>query len=271
MSLIKCPECGHPVSSQAPTCPECGIPIAGHVKRCPVCNACVQMNATECPQCHTHFIVDNEAAPTVEAEAQPPQEQKTMPQEKTKGSHTFWYLLTLFIIVVGGIVGFAYWENKTTQEAEADRAYTLLQHCNDPKNYEDFIAHYPNSEHLDDVHNRLKELQGQEKTWLDIARSADTQKLKDFVSKYPTSSHRQAALRRIDSLEWCEADKLGTSAAYNLYIEQHDAGEYITEAYAARDSALLREIQARNDSIQAALEDSMMAASPSATTVPPAE
>ena len=262
MSLINCPECGHPVSSKAPTCPECGIPIAGHVKRCPVCNACVQMTTTECPQCHTHFIVEDEVEP-LSSIPEPP--------KKKKGNLTFWFLLTLVIIVVGGIVGFAYWENKTHEEAAADRAYTLLQHCNDPKNYEDFIAHYPNSEHLDDVRNRLKELQRQEKTWLDIACSSDTQKLKAFVSEYPTSSHRQEALRRIDSLEWREAEQLGTSAAYNLYIEQHDAGEYITEAFAARDSALLREIQARNDSIQAALEDSMTAATPSATTAPLAE
>lgn len=27
MAMIKCPECGHEVSDQAPTCPNCGCPI----------------------------------------------------------------------------------------------------------------------------------------------------------------------------------------------------------------------------------------------------
>lgn len=28
MALIKCPECGHDVSSEAKNCPNCGYPIA---------------------------------------------------------------------------------------------------------------------------------------------------------------------------------------------------------------------------------------------------
>ena len=31
MAIIKCPECGHPVSDKAPTCPNCGVEIAGKV------------------------------------------------------------------------------------------------------------------------------------------------------------------------------------------------------------------------------------------------
>ena len=31
MALIKCPECGKPVSDKAPFCPNCGVEIAGKV------------------------------------------------------------------------------------------------------------------------------------------------------------------------------------------------------------------------------------------------
>ncbi len=31
MSLIKCPECSHDVSDQAPTCPSCGYPLKEQV------------------------------------------------------------------------------------------------------------------------------------------------------------------------------------------------------------------------------------------------
>lgn len=32
MAIIKCPECGNPVSDKAPYCPKCGIEIAGKIK-----------------------------------------------------------------------------------------------------------------------------------------------------------------------------------------------------------------------------------------------
>ena len=35
MALIKCPECGNPVSSLAPMCPSCGFPVAAQNKAPP--------------------------------------------------------------------------------------------------------------------------------------------------------------------------------------------------------------------------------------------
>ena len=35
MAIIKCPECGHDVSDQAPFCPQCGVRIAGNVTTTP--------------------------------------------------------------------------------------------------------------------------------------------------------------------------------------------------------------------------------------------
>ena len=32
MAIIKCPECGNPVSDKAPFCPKCGVEIAGKIK-----------------------------------------------------------------------------------------------------------------------------------------------------------------------------------------------------------------------------------------------
>ena len=39
MSMIKCPECGQPVSTNAGTCPHCGIAVSGHLVKCPQCGA----------------------------------------------------------------------------------------------------------------------------------------------------------------------------------------------------------------------------------------
>ena len=51
MSMIKCPECGQPVSTNAGTCPHCGIAIAGHIHQCPECGAFNTENKLTCVVC----------------------------------------------------------------------------------------------------------------------------------------------------------------------------------------------------------------------------
>lgn len=269
MSLIKCPECGHQVSSKAEVCPECGARIAGNVKRCPVCQRTLLMYVTQCPHCHTRFEAqteimlepgaDNEEAITTEVV--PPEEQTTeepveqpagdtQPATPQKGG-TPWYLL-LFIIVIVGVGAYLYWDNHQQRRYSEEKAFELLQGCNDPLNFEDFIARYPNSEHLDEVREQLKALQKVDALWEVVAKSSNTEDFRNFIQAHPRSPYAKVALHKIDSLDWREADSKGTSEAYDQYILNHDAGEYITEAYAARDAARDREERARRDSIAAA-------------------
>lgn len=269
MSLIKCPECGHQVSSKAEVCPECGVRIAGNVKRCPVCQRTLLMYVTQCPHCHTRFEAqteimlepgaDNEEAITTEVV--PPEEQTTeepveqpagdtQPATPQKGG-TPWYLL-LFIIVIVAVGAYLYWDNHQQRRYSEEKAFELLQGCNDPLNFEDFIARYPNSEHLDEVREQLKALQKVDALWEVVAKSSNTEDFRNFIQAHPRSPYAKVALHKIDSLDWREADGKGTSEAYDQYILNHDAGEYITEAYAARDAARDREERARRDSIAAA-------------------
>ena len=37
MAMIKCPECGHEISDQAPYCPSCGVAIKDKLTKCPAC------------------------------------------------------------------------------------------------------------------------------------------------------------------------------------------------------------------------------------------
>ena len=88
--------------------------------------------------------------------------------------------------------------------------------------------------------------------WEVVAKSSNTEDFRNFIQAHPRSPYAKVALHKIDSLDWREADGKGTSEAYDQYILNHDAGEYITEAYAARDAARDREERARRDSIAAA-------------------
>ena len=279
MSLIKCPECGQEVSSKAETCPHCGVKIAGNVKRCPICQRTVLMEATQCPHCQTHFELPTEimlepGAETAETtttnvtstnaltsnDSQPP----TPTEENQEPYRTDpvgpsappkkgmpWYLL-LFIIVIVALGAYLYWDNFQQRRYSEEKAFELLRDCNDPLNFEDFIARYPNSSHLEEVRTKLNELRQEDVVWSAVAKSNNVAELNGFIQSHPHSPFVKIALHKIDSLDWREAEKAGTSAAFDKYIANHDAGEFITEAYEARQAALEREERARRDSIAAA-------------------
>lgn len=250
--MIQCPECGHEVSSKASVCPECGVRIAGNVKRCPVCNACVLMAASECPHCHTQFVVPETQPAQTPVKSEEISHMKDAPPQEPKKRRSFLWKAVIFIVLIAGCIALYFWVQHENEEAKADAAFELLERCNDPQNFHDFILHYPNSKHIPAVHARIKALEQEEKDWKQAKKSGRLELMKQFLTSYPTSIHRQAAMNDIDSLEWRAATAMGTSAAFTAYIAAHDNGDYITQAFAARDSALRSELKAHNDSIAAA-------------------
>lgn len=273
--MIICPECNQPVSSKAPTCPHCGIRIENNVKRCPVCNTYVLADATECPKCKAHFVVEEKAAAPESAVQQKPEEAvdatatRVAQEDPTKGEpmkkkDTPWYLLVLAIIIIG-LGAYLYWDNYQDKLASEEKAFELLKDCNAPLSFEDFIARFPNSKHIDEVKERLSGLHQEDAVWAELCRNLDVTALHNFVDTHPTSPHVKVALHKIDSLDWRKADQLGTKDAYDEYILQHEDGLYISEAYNARDNARRREEQARRDSLAAVAKRDSIAAAEAAT------
>lgn len=278
MSLIKCPECNQEVSSKAPLCPHCGVKIADNVKRCPVCGAFLLMDAEQCPKCNTKFVVgktnepdgeeltQNEDVEVVENAGDVVIEEKSGTMDETlsssdtpkKKSGVPWWLLVLCILVIA-VGGFFYWEKQNRERAE-EAAYSRLQDCTNPLSYEDFIARFPKSRHIEDVKTQLQNLYRVDKMWADVASSKDVVRLQQFVEENPHSAYKQDALRIIDSLDWLEANRIGKSVAYDAYIRKHENGEFVTQAFTARDNAKRREEQALRDSLAQA--DSAVAVVP---------
>ena len=287
MSLIKCPECGHEVSTKAPQCPNCGVPIQGNVQRCPVCNGIALMDAEQCPHCGAKFVrargeewreesgewrvVESGESKVVESGEIPAdtppgtgqegeREEGRVESEGGKGKRggVPWWVLILGILLVG-VGGFFYYEHMQ-HEATEEKDYERLKNCTELSNYQDFLNRYPDSRHIESVQTRLKELQRIEDEWHTACSAQDSHKLMEFIEKNPTSVHKSMALFKIDSLDWIEADRKGTAAAYSYYIEIHEDGEYVSQAYIERDRASVREARARLDSINAAqdaLRDSL--------------
>ena len=274
MSMITCPECNQPVSSKAPTCPHCGIRIENNVKRCPKCNTYVMADASECPNCGAHFVVEEK--PTPKPAAEQLQDESTYPadavneeadvvEEAPQKKDTPWYLLLLAILIIG-IGAYLYWDNYQDKLASEEKAFELLKDCNDPLSFEDFIARFPNSKHIDEVKERLSGLQKEDAVWAELCRTLDVDALHNFVDTHPTSPYMKVALHKIDSLDWRRADQIGTKDAYDEYILQHEDGIYISEAYNARDNARRREEQARRDSLAAVAKRDSIAAAAAAET-----
>ena len=276
-----CPHCGVKIAGNIKRCPICQRTMLMDARECPHCHTRLEVAAdiqlepgaegekttpsnTETRQYDTSSsqqipaIIPPVTTPVnvnvnEEHDAKselPAQDEGNMPDAKQKKGQP-WYLL-LFIIVVVALGGYLYWDNYQQRRYSEERAFELLRECNDPLNFEDFIARYPNSEHLEEVRAMLKELQKEDAVWEVVASSNNVEDYRNFMQAHPRSPFVKVAIHKIDSLDWREADRKGTSAAYDAYILNHDAGEYISEAYEARDAARSREERARRDSIAAA-------------------
>lgn len=271
MSLIICPECQHEVSAKAPTCPHCGVKIADNIKRCPVCNTYVLMAAQQCPNCKTKFVIntsneespadtkqqdetDVQAAKKAETVAKEPPVSPATPQKKSSSAPLWLLILGILVIAIGG---FFYWENQN-QEKEEEQAFILLENCNNPLNFEDFIARFPNSPHIYNVRARLQELREEDSLWLEISRKEDMNILQKFVDEHPHSLYKKAALQKIDSIDWKMARLIDKKYAYEAYIKRHENGEFLNEAFSALEAARAREERARRDSIAAAADSALI-------------
>ena len=277
MSLIKCPECGHEVSSKAVVCPNCGVDIAGNVKRCPVCKRFLLMDAEECPQCHTRFVVtqsDSEppavpaetaAEPEAHIEAQPSANESNSAELLPPGDNgdgatikprrKWWKPVLLLVAIIAVAAGCAYyWLQQNRMHAEA-HDYEMLRDCSTPAYFEDFLNRFPDSPHVAEVRQRLTDILAEDSLWAALTTGRiERDSMQRFVGQHPASPHLKAALAAIDSIDWHEADIQGSSSAYSQYIDAHPDGNYLDEAYIAKENARMREERALRDSLAAAAD-----------------
>lgn len=254
MSLIKCPGCGHEVSSKATECPECGASIVGNIKRCPVCNTLSFMDAKQCSHCGTLFVVEKKTEDAGQAE----KSKNSGNADLSKGSSPTppkkrsWFGWILLLLLIAAAAGAYFYYQHLEQTKQEEQAYQLLMQCTERELFQSFLSRYPDSPHAEGVRARLAELKNIDDKWADLCAHPQQTALRQFIHDNPSTIHKAAALHIIDSLDWREADSLGTSASYAIYISNHENGENITQAFEARTRAIHRENKARHDSIAAA-------------------
>ena len=193
--LIKCPECGHEVSSQAPVCPHCGIEIAGR---------------------YSVPTTTNSQAPI-----------PTQPQKK-KSRTAIYIFSVLFAMAVCGVVYYFYHQAKVDEKAQ----YDIAIHSDNKDVLQGFLYTYHDAprEHRDSVQTLLTAMNSMEREWNDAVVSNTRAALQHYIDEHPGSKYEKMALSRIDSLDWMSAQSAGTPEAMKSYAERHPDGRFLDEA-----------------------------------------
>lgn len=222
MAIIKCPECGHSVSDQAPTCPSCGVEIAGKITKCPQCGNVYFSSNQQCPFCKTS--TGNTPQPSAPTQASQP---AVKPSGK-KGKGVWIAAAIIAIIVVGGVFFFY----STAQSDQETEAYEYALTSGDMAVLESYLENYASAPqaHRDSIKSHLELLKSCEAEWADAIVSGSKEAIEKYMEKYPNSIHGREATQRIDSLDWLTAVKANTAAAYQTYIDAHANGDHIEEA-----------------------------------------
>ncbi|MBQ8968800.1 MAG: hypothetical protein IJ064_03580 [Bacteroidaceae bacterium] len=260
MTMIKCPECRHHISSMAKACPECGAPIDPEWA--------AQEAEKELKKLEEVPFTVEENFPPENLPFTPSTEDEEINHIPTEGEGAHAasprggrvrFVLLFLLILLGVCVGGLYYYDYTQRQAREERAYALLQDCSNPAFYEDFIVRFPHSPHIDEVRERLKEVMAQQNEWEKLIASGNRQELQKFVTEHPTSPYVKMAQTRIDSLDWAEADQRRTLEAVTFYMATHPDGLYINQADALRQTLEQQRAaaQARADSLQNALGDTL--------------
>ncbi len=217
-------------------------------------------------------LQDAESPKVIEASEGPEATETPEPQEltttsepqKRKGLSVLAVVLItmLMLALIGGGAYALYWLNKDQMAKEED-AYTMLEGCTDPLNFEDFISRFPDSRHLDDVRARMEALQQEDSEWQSVEASMNVTRLESYMREYPHSPHEQRAQFLIDSLDYIAARNADTREGYIRYLDKHPEGNYYIEANSGRNAVeerLAREEEARRQAEAQAYADSIAAA-----------
>lgn len=228
MSMIKCPECGQPVSTNAGTCPHCGIAISGHIFQCPACGAFNTENKLKCVVCGKDLEI-----PQPRAQEHEPQISTLTtapdPKPKKKGNSIISCLIVL-LILLGLIAGGYFWFAHNQQLQKEEREFTLLQNTTKPEYFQQFLEAYPDSKHYAEVKERMHQLEAEEEEWKQAIKANSKNLFKDFLAHHPVSYHARECEAKLDSLDWITAKEENTDEAVKKYMNDHPAGLFIDQA-----------------------------------------
>lgn len=251
MAIIKCPECGHPVSDKAPTCPTCGVEIVGKTITCANCGTTYFKDQALCPNCHCPNPLNAATSPlpsiqtaTLSQESNSTQstsEHESSTSEK-KNNRFIWIISFVIALIICGTLYYFYHSASQQQEEEA---YEYAMKSNDPDVLQSYLETYKDADqaHIDSIMSHLNMLKTLDSEWTNAIVSGSKEAIEAYLQKYPNSPYRQEAWNKIDSIDWQIAKKADTAEAYQTYLDEHTDGSHIEEAENAMKKAKSRDLQ----------------------------
>ena len=251
MAIIKCPECGHPVSDKAPTCPTCGVEIVGKTITCANCGTTYFKDQALCPNCHCPNPLNAATSPlpsiqtaTLSQESNSTQstsEHESSTSEK-KNNRFIWIISFVIALIICGTLYYFYHSASQQQEEEA---YEYAMKSNDPDVLQSYLETYKDADqaHIDSIMSHLNMLKTLDTEWTNAIVSGSKEAIEAYLQKYPNSPYRQEAWNKIDFIDWQIAKKADTAEAYQTYLDEHTDGSHIEEAENAMKKAKSRDLQ----------------------------
>lgn len=251
MAIIKCPECGHPVSDKAPTCPTCGVEIVGKTITCANCGTTYFKDQALCPNCHCPNPLNAATSPlpsiqtaTLSQESNSTQstsEHESSTSEK-KNNRFIWIISFVIALIICGTLYYFYHSASQQQEEEA---YEYAMKSNEPDVLQSYLETYKDADqvHIDSIMSHLNMLKTLDTEWTNAIVSGSKEAIEAYLQKYPNSPYRQEAWNKIDSIDWQIAKKADTTEAYQTYLDEHTDGSHIEEAENAMKKAKSRDLQ----------------------------
>lgn len=162
-------------------------------------------------------------------------------EEPKKNNKKLIYIIiaVLAILIIGGGIWFVSANNAASQE---EMAYQILENNDNPQDYEDFLEKYPNSNHAEEVRQRLAKLEEMLAKWNTIALSDNVNDFINFKNSYNDAQYSRLCDIKIDSLDFIIAQKQGTPEAYQHYLDSHPDGRYASEASIAQGTLRDQEV-----------------------------
>ena len=247
MAIIKCPECGHPVSDKAPTCPTCGVEIVGKTITCANCGTTYFKDQALCPNCHLNAATS--PLPSIQTatlsqesnSTQSTSEHESSTSEK-KNNRFIWIISFVIALIICGTLYYFYHSASQQQEEEA---YEYAMKSNDPDVLQSYLETYKDADqaHIDSIMSHLNMLKTLDTEWTNAIVSGSKEAIEAYLQKYPNSPYRQEAWNKIDSIDWQIAKKADTAEAYQTYLDEHTDGSHIEEAENAMKKAKSRDLQ----------------------------
>lgn len=235
MSIIKCPECGHNVSTMAGTCPTCGVEIDGSLRTCPDCGAYYLEKQGKCPECGRE-IVRKKIEP-YQPKPEPTPLFKKVPKKQKRRSHWPLFFAILLILGIGAAAGYYFkLENDRKREEEA---FQRLENVTTPQFFQQFLTTYPESEHQEEVKKKMEQVEQENKEWEELLQKKERKMLVAFAERHPESFRLRECLDLIDSIDWAATIRDTTDVSIDKYLKEHPEGQHAEEA-ASRKNELAK-------------------------------